>query len=187
MSANGRESASEIIAERAAREAHHAHDRLDDLRERLDWHAAQLGQQIAAVEQTARDRGHRLADAMLVLTADVATLAKRVDAQEDLHAQRHRMTLDELRALRSDLALTRSKAHEAVAEARASRPDDGRLTEIAARVLETAADGQRVEVERKRESIRARAERRTAILRWVGQVVGWLTVGGGIVLALQHC
>lgn len=176
MSANGRESASEIIAERAAREAHHAHDRLDDLRERLDWHAGQLGAQIAAVEETARDRGHRLADALVVLTAEVADLR---------HAQRS--TLDELRALRGDLALTRAKAHEAVAEARASRPDDGRLTEIAARVLETAADGQRVAVERARDSIFARRERRAAILRWVGQAVGWLTVGGGIVAALQQC
>lgn len=178
------------IATVALGEGRHAHDRIDGLRERLDWHAAQLGAQIAGVEESSRERGHRHADTLLVLTADVATLTQRIDAQEDLHAQRHRLVLDELRAIRSDLALTRSKALSAAddaREARASRPDDGRLTEIAARVLETAADAHALENERTRESIRARAEKRSAVLRWGGQVVGWLTVGGGIVLALQHC
>jgi len=156
----------------------------------LSARQATLGHSIAAVERNARERGHAHADALLVLTADVSTLRTRVDAQEDLHAQRHRLVLDELRALRSDLALTRSKALSAAddaREARASRPDDGRLSEIAARVLETAADAHAIENERARQSIRAQGERRSAVLRWVGQVVGWLTVGGGVVLALQHC
>lgn len=147
---------------------------------------------IALAQHAGREseRGHEHASALVVLTADVSMLRLRVDAQEDLHAQRHRLVLDELRALRSDLALTRSKALSAAddaREARASRPDDGRLSEIAARVLETTADAHALENERKRESIRAKSEKRSAVLRWVGQVVGWLTVGGGIVLALQHC
>lgn len=188
MSGNGRDDIAQTsIATMALGEGRHAHDRLDGLRERLDYHVAQLGAQIAAVEESSRERGHRHADALMVLTADVSTLRVRVDAQEDLHAQRHRLVLDELRALRSDLALTRSKAHEAIGEARASRPDDGRLSEIAARVLEAAADDRDIENERKRESIRARTERRSAVLRWVGQVVGWLTVGGGVALAVTHC
>jgi hypothetical protein len=72
-------------------------------------------------------------------------------------------------------------------EDRASWPDDGRLTEIAAKVLEAHADREVVAVERARDSIFARRERRAAVVRWVGQIVGWLTVGGGIVLAIQHC
>lgn len=189
MSANGTDIGSEV-ADRAAREAHHAHDRIDGLRERMDWHVAQLQASIAGVEESARDRGHRHADALLVLTADVATLTTRIDAQEDLHVQRHRLVIDELRSLRSDLALTRARAQSAAddaREARASRPDDGRLSDIAARVLEAHADREVVAVERARDSIFARRERRAAILRWVGQAVGWLTVGGGIVAALQHC
>jgi len=198
---NGRDTAIDItpddIASKAWRAAEHALQQVDGLRDRMDerFDALEARSQVlavslAAVERNARDRGHAHADALLVLTADVSTLRTRVDAQEDLHAQRHRMLLDELRALRSDLALTRSKALSAAddaREARASRPDDGRLSEIAARVLEAAADDRDIENERKRESIRARGERRSAVLRWVGQVVGWLTVGGGVVLALQHC
>jgi hypothetical protein len=190
MSANGAEPNGGDVASRAAREAHHAHDRLDALRERMDWHVEQLGAAIAGVEESSRERGHRHADTLLVLTADVATLTVRIDAQEDLHAQRHRLLLDELRSLRSDLALTRSKAQSAsddAREARASRPDDGHYDRIAAKVLETTVDAQALENERKRESIRARAERNTAVLRWVGQIVLWATVGGGIVFAIQHC
>jgi hypothetical protein len=185
---NGTESVA--IAAKAARAAEHAAQCVDGLRDRMDERFDRVESQIegvgfaiASVEKEARDRGHRLTDALVVMTADVATLRTRIDAQE----ARHSAVLEELRALRSDLALARSKAQEAVAEARASRPDDGRLTEIAARVLETAADAHAVENERRRESIFARRERRSAVLRWVGQVVGWLTVGGGIVLALQHC
>jgi hypothetical protein len=190
VSANGAEPSGGDVASRAAREAHHAHDRLDALRERMDWHVEQLGAAIAGVEESSRERGHRHADTLLVLTADVATLTVRIDAQEDLHAQRHRLLLDELRSLRSDLALTRARAQSAsddAREARASRPDDGRLSEIAAKVLEAHADREVVAVERARDSIFARRERRAAVVRWVGQIVGWLTVGGGIVLAVQHC
>lgn len=178
------------VATVALGEGRHAHDRIDGLRERMDWHVEQLQGSIAGVEESSRERGHRHADTLLVLTADVATLTKRIDAQEDLHAQRHRLLLDELRSLRSDLALTRSTARHAAddaREARASRPDDGRLSEIAARVLEAQADGAALAVERARDSIFARREKRAAILRWVGQAVAWLTVGGGIVAALQYC
>jgi hypothetical protein len=191
VSSNGRDDLAQTsIATVALGEGRHAHDRIDGLRERLDWHVAQLGAAIAGVEESSRERGHRHADTLLVLTADVATLTMRIDAQEDLHAQRHRLLLDEMRSLRSDLALTRSTARHAAddaREARASRPDDGRLSEIAARVLESHADREAVAVERARDSIFARRERRAAVVRWVGQIVGWLTVGGGIVLAIQHC
>lgn len=89
------------IAARAAREATHAHDRLDGLRDRLDWHAAQLSQQIAAVEKAARDRGHRLTDALVVLTADVAHLRDAIGPEPNSRASIADMSPEDVRALAS--------------------------------------------------------------------------------------
>lgn len=171
--AEGQADAAIVDVRGLAKEMRRRLDKVDEAQEklsdRLEWHAQQLNYQIAGVEKSASERGHKLRD--------------------DISAALTAFAL-ELRNMRSELALTKVKARDAqrvAEEARASRPDDGRLDELAARAIEHVVDQQAIENERKRESIRAKAERRTAVLRWVGQALLWATFGGGIALAATFC
>lgn len=165
------------VAERAARAAEATIARLDRYEERADQRADRIEQ--------------------------------RQNAQENLHAQRHRALLAILGRIEGKVDRATGKASVALAvaeDARASRPDDGRLDALAADVIEadlerkraeTAAEAERRRSEtqlneaRAHESIRARAEKRAAVIKIVvfliaggglGQLAGWLfklLFGGG--------
>lgn len=78
-SGNGSEGiAPTSIATVALGEGRHAHDRIDGLRERLDWHAQQLNAQIAGVESNASQRMHELKSAVGAFGATAEATASRV-------------------------------------------------------------------------------------------------------------
>jgi chromosome segregation ATPase len=156
--------------------------RTEDIQQRVEI----LGAQADSLQAAVASLGLKLSG----VRTDFQALTLRVNAQEDLHAQRHKQLLAAMGDVQVEIARVWKKAEHAsddAREARASRPDDGRLSDIAVKMFETQVEHATVEVERKRESIFARRERHMALIKWGTAAVLWLFTSGGAVLAIQTC
>jgi hypothetical protein len=112
-------------------------ERADDRIDALIRDVRTLGLSVAASERTARDRGHAHADALLVLTADVAHLRDAIGPEPDARASIADMSPEDVRALASQGL--RPAVHAMLVQHAAERAED------IARAKATAAKLARVE------------------------------------------